>query len=447
MDRRTEVNLEAIERASRGEIAALQGERLRAQVENAWQNVPFYRKRWEAAGVRPGDIRTPADLVKLPVVTKEDFEEDLAQNPPFGSYQGNAHPVRIHASSGTTGAPKPFFHTQSDIDWIAKLSARRLRAQGMTPDDLVQVTLPFSLYIGGPIAIEGAMKLGACVLATGTGAMTTSRRQIEIARQWGSTVLVSTPSYALRLAEVAREMGFDPARDFRFKMMYVTAEVCAPETRRELDRTWNTRVYDNYGSVEAPASTYECHLRDGWHISEDAYIFETVDPETKQPVPAGQDGVLLITSLFREASPFIRYRVGDIVSLRDDPCECGRTFLRMSEVKGRADEMLKLRGVSIYPKSIEQVLRTIPELGLEWRLVEESRGSVQDILVEVEAGRALSDAERGEMEASVSEQLKHHLGIRPEVRIFDPNTLISEEAADGRVKAKRVVRRKIGNRE
>ena len=157
--------------------------------------------------------------------------------------------------------------------------------------------------------------------------------------------------------------------------------------------------------------------------------------------------MLLITSLFREASPFIRYRVGDIVSLRDDPCECGRTFRRMSEVKGRADEMLKLRGVSIYPKSIEQVLRTIPELGLEWRLVEESRGSVQDILVEVEAGRALSDAERGEMEASVSEQLKHHLGIRPEVRIFDPNTLISEEAADGRVKAKRVVRRKIGNRE
>jgi len=433
--------LEAIERASRGEIATLQGERLRAQVENAWQNVPFYRKRWEAAGVRPEYVQTPADLVKLPLVTKEDFEQDLRENPPFGSYQGNANPVRIHASSGTTGAPKPFFHTQADLDRIAELSARRLRAQGVTPNDLVQVTLPFSLYIGGPIAIEGAMKLGACVLATGTGAMTPSRRQVEIARLWRTTVLCSTPSYALRLAEVAREMGLDPARDFHFRMMYVTAEFCSPETRQELERSWNTRVYDNYGSVEAPASTYECHLRNGWHISEDAYIFETVDPETKQPVSPGEEGMLLITSLFREASPFFRYRVGDIVSLWDEPCECGRTFRRMSEVKGRADEMVKLRGVSVYPKSIERVLRTIPELGMEWRLVEEQRGSVQEISVEVEAARPLPAEEQEKLARSISEQLKHHLGIRPEVHIFDPGLLISEETADGRVKARRLVKR------
>jgi len=433
--------LEAIERASRAEIVALQGRLLRAQVENAWQNVPFYRKRWEAAGVRPEDVRTPVDLVKLPLVTKEDFEQDLRENPPFGSYQGNANPVRIHASSGTTGAPKPFFHTQADLDRIAELSARRLRAQGVTPNDLVQVTLPFSLYIGGPIAIEGAMKLGACVLATGTGAMTPSRRQVEIARLWRTTVLCSTPSYALRLAEVAREMGLDPARDFHFKMMYVTAEFCSPETRQELERSWNTRVYDNYGSVEAPASTYECHLRNGWHISEDAYIFETVDPETKQPVSPGEEGMLLITSLFREASPFFRYRVGDIVSLWDEPCECGRTFRRMSEVKGRADEMVKLRGVSVYPKSIERVLRTIPELGMEWRLVEEQRGSVQEISVEVEAARPLPAEEQEKLARSISEQLKHHLGIRPAVHIFDPGLLISEETADGRVKARRLVKR------
>lgn len=433
--------MEAIERASRAEIVALQGRLLRAQVENAWKNVPFYRQRWEAAGVRPGDIQTPADLVKLPLVTKEDFEQDLLANPPFGSYQGNANPVRIHASSGTTGAPKPFFHTQADLDRIAELSARRLRAQGVTPDDRVQVTLPFSLYIGGPIAVEGAMKLGACVLATGTGAMTPSRRQVEIARLWRTTVLCSTPSYALRLAEVAREMGLDPARDFHFKMMYVTAEFCSPETRQELERSWNTRVYDNYGSVEAPASTYECHLRNGWHISEDAYIFEIVDPETTEPLPPGEEGMLLITSLFREASPFFRYRVGDIVSLWDEPCACGRTFRRMSEVKGRADEMVKLRGVSVYPKSIERVLRTIPDLGVEWRLVEEHRGSVQEISVEVEAARPLAAAEQEKLARSIAEQLKHHLGIRPEVRIFDPGSLISEEAADGRVKARRLVKR------
>ncbi|MGH9784441.1 MAG: phenylacetate--CoA ligase family protein [Terriglobia bacterium] len=433
--------MEPIERASRAEIVALQGRLLRAQVENAWKNVPFYRQRWEAAGVRPEEIQTPADIVKLPLVTKEDFDQDLLENPPFGSYQGNANPVRIHASSGTTGAPKPFFHTQADLDRIAELSARRLRAQGVTPSDLVQVTLPFSLYIGGPIAIEGAMKLGAGVLATGTGAMTPSRRQIEIARLWRTTVLVSTPSYALRLAEVARDMGLDPARDFHLKMMYVTAEFCSPETRQELERSWNTCVYDNYGSVEAPASTYECHLRNGWHISEDAYIFEIVDPETTKPVPPGEEGMLLITSLFREASPFFRYRVGDIVSLRDKPCACGRTFQRMSEVKGRADEMVKLRGVSVYPKSIESVLRTIPELGVEWRLVEEQRGSVQEVSVEVEAVQPLSSEEQAKLANSISEQLKHHLGIRPEVRIFDPGTLISEEAVDGRVKARRLVKR------
>jgi len=433
--------LEAIEHASRAEIVELQGRLLRAQVENAWENVPFYRERWEAAGVTPRDIRTTADLAKLPPVTKEDFEQDLEKNPPFGSYQGKARPVRIHASSGSTGAPKPFFHTQSDLDWIARLSARRLQAQGVTPDDLVQVTLPFSLYIGGPIAIEGAMKLGACVMATGTGSMTPSRRQIQIARDWGSTVLVSTPTYALRLAKEARAMGLDPARDFRFKMMYVTAEFCAPETRQELDRTWNTRVYDNYGSVEAPASTYECQLRDGWHISEDAYIFETVDPQTRQPVPAGQDGLLLMTSLFREASPFFRYRIGDIVALRDEPCECGRTFQRMSEVKGRADEMLKLRGVSVFPKAIERVLRTIPELGVEWRLVEESRAAQEIWVVEVEMAQPLGRAELAKMAAEVSEQLKNHVGVRLDVRFLDPGALVSAEAAERRVKASRVVRK------
>jgi phenylacetate-CoA ligase len=260
-------------------------------------------------------------------------------------------------------------------------------------------------------------------------------------RLWRTTVLVATPNYALILAREARKMGLDPARDFHFKMMYVTAEFCSPETRQELERSWNTRVYDNYGSVEAPASTYECHLRRGWHISEDAYIFETVDPETKEPVPSGEEGMLLITSLFREASPFFRYRVGDIVSLWEEPCECGRTFRRMSEVKGRADEMVKFRGVSVYPKSIERVLRTVPELGVEWRLVEEHRGPAQEISVEVEATQPLAAEEQARLANAISEQLKHQLGIRPEVRIFDPGALISDEAVDHRIKARRLVKR------
>ena len=433
--------MEAIERAGRAEIVALQERLLRSQVENAWRNVPFYRKRWEAAGVRPEDIRTLADLPKLPLVTKEDFEEDLKENPPFGSYQGNRSPVRIHASSGTTGTPKPFFNTQSDLDRIAELSARRLRAQGGTPSDLVQITLPFSLYIGGPIAIEGAMKLGAGVLATGTGAMTPSQRQIEIAHRWRTTVLCTTPSYGLRLTEVAREMGFDPARDFQIWMIYVTAEICSSEVRQQLERSWNARVYSNFGSVEAAASTYECPTRSGSHISEDAYIFETVDPETEEPLPPGREGVLVITSLFREASPFFRYRIGDIVSLWEEPCECGRTFRRMSEIKGRADEMLKLRGVSVYPSAVERVLRTFTELGAEWFLVRESRGAVQEITVQVEAAQPLPAGETTALAIRVSDSIRQLVGIRLDVQIFGPGELVTEEAAEGRVKARRIIER------
>ena len=431
--------MEAIERATRPEIVALQEKLLRSQVENAWRNVPFYRRRWEAAGVRPDAIRTLDDLRRLPIVTKANFEEDLREHPPFGSYQGNASPMRIHASSGSTGEPRPVFCTRADCKRIAELSARRLRAQGVTPEDLVQVTLPYTLYIGGTIALEGAMCLGAAIIPTGTGAMTPSQRQIEIARNWQPTVLCATPSYALRLADVAKEMNLDTARDFHFRIIYVTAQVLTPEMRREIEQRWNSRVYDNYGTVEAAASTFECQYQNEWHISEDAYIFEVVDIETEEPLPPGEEGVLVITSLFREASPFFRYRVGDIVSLREDPCSCGRTLRRMSAVKGRADEMLKLRGISVYPTAIERVLRTFPELGMEWHLLVDRRSAAQEITVQVEVAASISSAERTVLAVRVCDRLKAQIGVRPEVQIFDPGKLVSDQAADGQVKTRRII--------
>lgn len=433
--------MEPIEQADRSELIALQQERLRSLVTKAWETVSFYRKRWEAAGLRPEDIRTLEDLRRIPIVTKADFEEDLRTNPPFGSYQGTASPARIHASSGITGEPRPIFCTRGDCEQFARLSARRLRAQGVKPGDLVQVTLPYTLYIGGTIALEGAIELGAGVIPTGTGAMTPSQRQIEIARSWRPTVLCSTPSYALRLADVASEMGLDPARDFRFRIIYVTAEVLPPEMRHEIEQRWNARVYDNFGSVEAAASTYECHCRNGWHISEDAYIFEVVDPETGEPLPPGDEGVLVITSLFREASPFFRYRVGDVVSLWAERCDCGRTFRRMSPVRGRADELLKLRGISVYPTAIERVLRTFPALGLEWYLVLSSPGSVQEIAVQVEAASQLGAEERAALALRVADQLKQEIGVRPDVEIFDPGQLVPEGRLGAQVKTRRVLYR------
>jgi phenylacetate-CoA ligase len=287
------------------------------------------------------------------------------------------------------------------------------------------------------------MRLGAAVIPTGTGAMTHSQRQIQIAHSWKPTVLCATPSYALRLAEVAKEMSLDPARDFQFRIIYVTAETLTAELRQQIEERWNARVYDNYGSVEAAASTYECECRCGWHISEDAYIFEVVNSETGEPVPPGEDGVLVVTSLFREASPFFRYRVGDIVSIEEAPCACGRTFRRMSAVKGRADEMLKLRGITVYPTAIERVLRTFPELGMEWQLVVRRRTPTQEISVRVEAASQLSQAEKAALGDRVMDKISAQIGLRPEVRIIDAGSLAPSlspgQAAEGRVKTRRVI--------
>ncbi len=437
---------EPIETAARSKIIALQERLLREQVEKAWRDVPFYRERWEAAGVTPEEIRTLEDLRRLPVVTKADFDEDLRAHPPFGSYQGKRTPARIHASSGTTGDPRPVHCTERDCEQIAALSARRLRAQGIEAGDLVQVTLPYTLYIGGVIALEGAMLLGAGVIPTGTGAMTPTRRQIQIAHDWRPTVLCATPSYALGLAGVASDMGLNPERDFNFRIIYVTAEVLTAEMRREIEQTWNVTVFDNYGSVEAAASTFECPEQAGWHISEDAYIFEVLDLETGEPVEAGQDGVLVITSLFREASPFLRYRVGDIVSIEEEPCACGRTLRRMSGVKGRADEMLKIRGISVYPTTVERALWEIAELGSEWQLVVDELVSAREVTVEVEYA-AGTDAETDEaaragLAERVADRVKAKAGIRPRVALFAPGELFPGQAVGSRVKRKRVVERK-----
>jgi phenylacetate-CoA ligase len=428
-----------VEQASRAEIRALQERLLIPQTESAWENIPFYRNRWAAAGLRPGEIRTLADLSRLPIVGRADFDADLREHPPFGTYQGTVPAARVHASSGMTGEPRPVFCSRQDCDRIAELSARRLQAQGLRSGDLVQVTLPYTLYIGGAIALEGAMRLGAAVIPTGTGAMTHSQRQVQIAHDWKPTVLCATPSYALRLAEVAREMNLDSARDFHFRIIYVTAETLTPQLRQQIEERWNARVYDNYGSVEAAASTFECECRNGWHISEDAYIFEVVDIATGEPVPPGEEGVLVVTSLFRECSPFFRYRVGDIVSIAEEPCACGRTLRRMSAVKGRADEMLKLRGISVYPTAIERVLRTFPELGMEWQLLLRRQSPGQEICVRVEAAAPLPESSRAALAGRVTASIHGQIGIRVELQIVDSGALASIQSAEGRVKTRRVI--------
>lgn len=440
--------MEAIERADRSELTALQEGELHTLITRTWARVPFYRRRWQAVGLRPDAIRRREDLQLLPIVTKQDFETDLREHPPFGTYQGDFPAVRIQASSGTTGDPKPIFHTQTDWERIAQLWARRLRAQGVRTGDHVQIAFTYALFIAGFSAIEGAMRLGATVIPTGSGAVTPSRRQLEVARTWQSTVLGTTGTYALRLAEVAREMGVDPAHDFHFRLMFHTAEPLTEEVRREIERRWRCRSYDNYGSVETGAPTYECEQQQGLHISEDAYIFEVVDPDTDEVLAPGEEGALVITSLFKEAGPVIRFKIGDIAAIWPEPCPCGRTFLRMSPVRGRVDEMVKVRGITLYPLAVESVLHTFPELGAEWRLVVDRVEALDRVLVQVEltgqpeARGAVEPSVRVQLAARVAARLKERIGLWPEVEIFGPGQLMPREEVDRRIKGQRVVDRR-----
>ena len=433
--------MELVERIDRRDLQGLQAKKLRRLVASAWTDIPFYRRHWEAAGVRPDAIRTLDDARRLPVMTREDFEADLAACPPFGTFQGPTPAARVHASSGTSGQTRPVSFSSADCSTIADLSARRLRAQGVGPGDRVLVALPYSLYIGGSIAIEGAMRAGATVIPTGTGAMTPSDRQVELIRRWQVTVLCTTPSYALHLYDVARGDGATLASDFAVRVVYATAEQMTEETRHLIDERWRCRTFNNYGTVEAAACCYECECRRGWHISEDSYLVEILDPKTYEPVPPGGDGAVVITSLSKEAAPFIRCRVGDLAALWDEPCGCGRTFARMSPLKGRLDDMIKLRGVNFFPAAVELALREVPDVGSEWRMtVDYPR---QLLLIEVEPfGSDVGAGDgRAKLAAAVASHVRDRLGVRPEVQVLGRGELLAERG-ETLVKVRRVVVRR-----
>jgi phenylacetate-CoA ligase len=425
-----------IEGASRDVLYRLQEERLRALVRRTWENVPFYRKRWREHGIDAGDIRKLDDLQKLPIVSKGDLEADLAANPPFGTYQGNYPAVRVQASSGSTGNPKPFFQTRRDWDIIAKLWSRRLHAQGVTQRDIVQFVFTYSLFIAGFTGSEGAMRLGALVIPTGSGAVTPSERQVRILSEWGATVLAGTPSYALHLADVAERMGMNPRHDFKLRVSCHTAEPMTEAARRALQERWGVKAYDNFGSVETGAPTFECAAQHGYHINEDAYLFEVLDRETFAPVENGGDGVVVVTSLFKEAAPVIRYNLEDISSVIDEPCPCGRTFKRLMKIKGRANEMLKVRGVPFYPTAIEAVLEGFPELTKEYRLVLDRHAQQDRVTVQVEwrGGAARAEAVRDRF----VRELKVVTGLAMETELLEPGELTRSLRIEERVKTKRI---------
>lgn len=425
-----------IETAPRERLARIQDSGLRRLVRRAWDRVPFYRERWEAQGIRPEEIQGRGDLGKLPVVCKRDLEESLLRHPPFGNYQGDFPAVRIQASSGSTGQPKPFFHTLHDWDVIANFWARRLHAQGVQRGDVLQVAFAYSLFIVGFTSTEGAMKLGALVVPTGSGAVTPSERQLKIAHDWGTTVLVGTPSYVLHLADVAERMGLDTRKDFRLRLTIHTSEPLTEPARRAIEERWGVQAYDNFGSVETGAPTFECREKNGYHINEDGYIFEVLDPESYEPVAAGQDGVLVVTSLFKEAAPVIRYNLDDVCSLLEGPCPCGRSTRRLAKVKGRVSEMVKIRGVAFYPTMVETVLERLPELMREYLVILDRVGQQDKLTVQVEC--RLDGAARASIKETLERELKVTTGLSIAAELLAPGDLARSLKIEERIKAKRI---------
>lgn len=427
---------ESVETAAREALERLQATRLRSLFLRTWERVPFYRKRWEEHGVRADDIRSLSDIAKLPVISKSDFESDLAAHPPFGTYQGDFPAIRIQASSGSSGDPKPFFHTSDDWDVIGNLWSRRFYAQGVRAGDILQVVFTYSLFIAGFTCTEGAMKLGVLVVPAGSGAVTPSERQVRLLSEWGATVIVGTPSYVLHLADVAERMGMDLKRDFKLRLGIHTAEPMTEAARRSIEARWGIKAYDNFGSVETGAATFECTEQDGYHINEDAYIFEILERDTMQPVRPGDDGVVVVTSLFKEAAPVIRYNLEDISSIIGDRCPCGRTFRRLRKIKGRASELLKVRGVAFYPTAVEGVLESFPELTREYRLVIDRVEQQDRVTVQVERRSDTNDM--NSLRERLQRALKVATGLAMSAELLSPGELARSLKVEERIKVRRI---------
>jgi phenylacetate-CoA ligase len=422
---------------SADQIRPHQDRMLRRMLARTWQNVEFYRRLWADAGIDPENIRSVADLPRLPIVRKQDLEADLHAHPPFGSFQGNFPVVRLQASSGSTGMPKPVLHTRADWENITSLWARRLAAQGVVAGDRVQVAFNFALFIPGFTSLEGAMKLGALAIPLGSGAVTPSIRQLELARDWGTTVMGTTGGFALHLAALAEEKGFDLKRDFNIRIMYHTGEPLVEESRQRIEQLWGCKSYNNYGSVETGAPAWECVQQNGMHFNEDAYVFEIVDPDTLQPLPDGQEGAVVITSLFKEAAPIIRYMIGDVAAIWSEPCACGCSFRRLSPIRGRIDDMLKIRGAVVYPTAIEAALRGFVMLGPEFRILVDREHGVDRLEVRIECAEATVDS--SELRERVGRAIKERAGCTAEVTIHPLGSLSLPEEIAKRTKNRYVI--------
>ncbi|MCL5057763.1 MAG: phenylacetate--CoA ligase [Actinobacteria bacterium] len=416
----------------REKIRELQLERLRATLGRVYNNVPFYKKAMDERGIRPSDIKALDDVRKLPFTVKK----DLRDNYPFGLFAVPMDDVvRVHASSGTTGKPIVVGYTQNDINTWAGLIARALTMVGAGKGDVVQNGYGYGLFTGGMGVHYGAEKIGATVVPISGG---NTGRQLMLMQDFSSTVLTCTPSYALYLAEEGENAGLD-FKKLPLKAGVFGAEPWSERMRRQLEDKLSIKAYDIYGLSEVlgPGVSMECPAQEGMHIFEDHFLAEIIDPESGEPLPFGQQGELVFTSLTKEAFPVIRYRTRDITMLSEEPCSCGRTHVRMRRVTGRTDDMLIIRGVNVFPSQVESILLEFGETEPHYLLVVDRKGNLDDLEIWVELSEKwFSDKVRQleEVEGRLKERIASVLGISARVKLVEPRTIPRSEG-----KAKRVV--------
>jgi phenylacetate-CoA ligase len=416
-----------LETMSRERLAQLQLERLQATVANAYAQVPLYRQRLQAKGMRPADVRSLADVQALPFTVKTDLRDQY----PFGLFaRPTGELARLHASSGTTGKPTVVGYTQEDISNWSDLMARSLYSGGVRRGDVVHNAYGYGLFTGGLGAHYGAERLGAVVVPVSGGA---TERQVGLIMDFNARVLCATPSYALAIAEVAEQQGVD-LRKSGLRIGMFGAEPWSAAMRREIEARIGVKAIDVYGLSEimGPGVACECECQDGLHGWEDHFLFEVIDPESGRALPEGEAGELVITTLSKQALPMLRYRTRDITRLTTAPCECGRTHVRILRITGRNDDMLIIRGVNVYPSQIEAVLVGRPNIAPHYQLVVERHGILDHVRIEVEAVPGADQYE------AIARDVKHHIksqvGITTEVSVQPPGTIPRSQGKAVRVR-------------
>jgi phenylacetate-CoA ligase len=418
-----------IEKMPRKDLAELQLPRLRRTLENAYLNVPHYRRRFDEAGVAPGDLRTLRDLARFPFAVKTDLRDTY----PFGMFAlPREQLLRLHASSGTTGRPTVVGYSAQDLANWSLLMARSLAGAGARPGDIVHNAYGYGLFTGGLGAHDGAQRLGCTVVPASSGG---TERQAILIRDFHANVLCCTPSYALNIAEVAEQMHID-LRGGSLRVGVFGAEPWSESLRREIEARLGIRAIDIYGLSEimGPGVACECEAQAGLHGWEDHFLFEIIDPETREPLDPGETGELVITTLTKEALPMIRYRTRDITRLTDEPCECGRTHVRIRRITGRSDDMLIVRGVNLYPSQIESLLIGFPRVAPHYQLVIERKGALDALMLEVEADSAADETVYPEIAGAIKHHIKSLLSLSCRVVLKRPGEIPRSQGKAVRVR-------------